>query len=95
MTTVENTHTPECYPDPKHPGWWYCTGEGHVPNGDPPPKPSDYVDPGNPPVLYWRHKKYPTMLSWAYDLHADGQPYRLDLDSAWQRVKLVPVEPGE
>lgn len=23
-------HEVGCYPDPKHPGYWYCTKEGHV-----------------------------------------------------------------
>lgn len=106
MATVENTHTPECYPDPKHPGWWYCTGEGHVPNGEPVEDVqvitvtnglgetvAEYVHPGNPPVLYWRHVRYPTMIAWAYDLdHHSGTIHRYDQDSAWQRVKLVPVD---
>lgn len=30
------THTEGCTPDPNHPGWWFCTGEGHTPNGDEP-----------------------------------------------------------
>jgi hypothetical protein len=27
------THEEGCYPDPRHPGYWYCTTEGHMPNG--------------------------------------------------------------
>jgi hypothetical protein len=35
------THEEGCYPDTMHPGYWYCTAEGHTPNG--PIQPEIYI----------------------------------------------------